>query len=43
MAPGHFIGAFFDDAFIGVDTDEPAQATVPALAQGAEVRVRLGS
>ena len=42
MALGNFIGAFINDAFIGVDTDEPAQVTVHALPRGAELRLQLG-
>ena len=42
MALGNFIGAFINDAFMGVDTDEAAQVTVHALPQGAELRLQLG-
>jgi hypothetical protein len=33
MALGNFIGAFINDAFMGVDPDEPAQVTVHAMPQ----------
>ncbi len=41
MALGNFIGAFINDAFMGVDPDEPAQVTVHTMPDGAELRLHF--
>jgi PAP2 superfamily len=41
MALGNFIGAFINDAFMGLDPDEPAQVTVHMIPEGAELRFHV--